>query len=183
MAKKASSKTPKTSKAAKPKASKTPTAASLSKQTAKEEVERLKNSREYAELNGLLTQEPHKKIATLEWLNKSLPEGEAPIAKATPKEKERFILALLRKGKAQAVIDDLRDLPTRRWKTLFAELADLSPAKAKEKVTDLGSKDFPAFCAANGIAPVTSGKGSISKPKTLPLILKKLENLSEYLKL
>jgi hypothetical protein len=150
----------------------------------KAEVARLKNSRDYAELAGLLTQDPHKKTATVDWLNKHLPSSEALIVKVGVKERERFILALIRAGKSGPVINDLRDLPSRQWKTLFAEMAGTSPAKAIEKLKALKPKDFAAFCVTNDIQPVTSGKkGSISKPKTIPYILKKLEKLSEYLKL
>jgi len=149
----------------------------------KAEIARLKNSRDYAELAGLLTQDPYKKTATVEWLNKHLPKSETLIIKIGVKEKERFILALIRKETARAVIEELRDLPSRQWKTLFAELAGTSVAKATEKLKALKPKDFAAFCSTNDIQPVTSAKGAVSKPKTIPYVLKKLEKLSEYLKL
>ncbi len=167
-----------------PKKSTKPKVSKAEKEAIKAEIAQLKNSRDYAELAGLLIQAPYKKTATLDWFNKHLPKSEAPIIKIGVKERERFILALIRGDTARAAINELRDLPSLQWKTLFAELAGASTAKATEKLKALKPKDFAAFCTVNGVTPVTSGaKGSISKPKTIPFILKKLETLGEYLKL
>lgn len=167
-----------TKRSSKPKASKAEQAAK------KAEIEQLKNTRDYSELAGLLAQAAYKKVATVDWINKHLPKSEPLLEKNTAKEKERFILALVRVGMARKVIDDLRDLPSREYKTLFAELAALSPAKATEKLKALPAAKFAQFCSVNEIEPVRSGaKKSISKPKTIPLALEKLKHLSEYLRL
>ena len=149
----------------------------------KEQIERLKNTREYAELNGLLMQAPYKKTATLDWFKKHLPDTEVPVVKVTPKERERFILILIRNDKATEAITDLLDLPMRQWKTTFAELAGMSTTRATEKLKAFTPKDFAALCSHNDIQMVKSPKGAINKAKTLPQVLKRLEILGEYLKL
>lgn len=167
-----------TKRSSKPKVSKAELAAK------KAAIEQLKNTRDYSELAGLLAQAAYKKVATAGWINKHLPKGESSLEKVTAKEKERFILALIRAGAARKVIDDLRDLPSREYKTIFAELASLSPAKATEKLKALPTTRFVQFCAVNEIDPVRSGaKKSISRAKTIPFALEKLKRLSEYLRL
>jgi len=135
-------------KSSKPKISK------AEKEALKAEIERLKNSRDYAELAGLLGQASYKKAVTVDWMNNHLPKGEVPLEKTTAKEKERFILALVRAGKIRKVIDDLNDLPSREYKDLFAQLAGLSPARAAEKLKTLTPAKFTLFCSVNEIDPV-----------------------------
>ncbi len=167
-----------TSKSTKPKVSK------AEREAKKAEIDRLKNSRDYSELAGLLAQAAYKKVATVDWMNGHLSSEEAPLEKATAKERERFMVSLVRTGKAQKVLDELKDRPSREYKDLFAQLAGMSPAKATEKLKALTPTKFKAFCEVNDISLVRSGaKQAMSKPKTIEKALEKLKDLSEYLKL
>ena len=168
----------KSKKPLKPKISKT------EREAKKAEVDRLKNSRDYAELAGLLAQAAYKKVATVEWMNRHLPSDEAALEKATAKERERFMVALVRFGKAPKAVDELKDLPSREFKDLFAQLAGTSPARAAEKLKALTPTKLKAFCSVNEIVAVHTGaKHSFSKAKTVEKAVEKLKELSEYLRL
>ena len=155
------------------------------KADAKAAEDRLKNTREYPELTGLLSTAPYKTLATLNWFNDHLPTGEPPLGKLVKKEKDRFVLATVRSGTAAAVIAELRNTPARRWKEFLGELARVRSEKsAAERISALSPKDFAAFCEANEIAVVRAGaKATVSKPKTMPLALARLAEHREFLKL
>jgi hypothetical protein len=150
----------------------------------KAEIDHLKNSREYPELIGLLASAPYKALANTEWLNDRLPSGESKLEKVLKKDKDRFVLAVIRNGTARQVIDDLKDAPSQKWRKFMVEISKLNPQKAEAQVKALKPKEFAAVCELYGIEPVRSGaKKTISKPKTIPRVLAKLENVREHLKL
>jgi hypothetical protein len=171
-------------KSKKPTKSTKPKVSKADREAKKAEIDQLKNSREYAELAGLLAQAAYKKVATVDWMNGHIPSEEASLEKATAKERERFMVALVRTGKAQKVLNELKDLPSREYKELFAQLAGMSPARATEKLKALTPTKLKEFCKVNEITPVVSGaKQAFSKAKTIEKAAGKLRELSEYLKL
>jgi len=161
-----------------------PKVSKAEREAQKTALEQLKNSREYPELTGMLGVSPYKTLASVEWLNERLPVGESKLEKSTKKEKERFVLAVIRKGNVRKVIDDLKDAPAQKCKEFMVGLTKLSLPKAEESLKALKPKDLTTLLVVYQIEPVRSGaKQAINKAKTILRILTKLTEIREYLKL
>ncbi|HXG67294.1 MAG TPA: hypothetical protein VNO70_19480 [Blastocatellia bacterium] len=142
-----------------------------------------KNTAEYAELWALMALPENRKTVTLAWLNERGEPVGRRFAKSGKKEKEEFAVMMVRSGRAAAVIRELKESPIQKIQDEFNSMIDLPEEEVALRVKAMKPKDLEQFCNVNNVAIARTAKSGVDKKKTLPHIMRKLEEAREYLKL
>src|SRR5262249_12486500 len=104
-------------------------------------------------------------------------------SKIVKKDIEEFALEIVKAGSAKELIREIKDTPRRQMENELNELVLSGDKQVTAKLKAMKPARLEQFCVLNGIDVVRKAKGGLDKDKTQPNILKRIDELREYIKL
>lgn len=142
-----------------------------------------RNTAEYAELLALVSGAQYKALVTVDWLNANAASVKKKYAKTGKKEKEDFVLTMVKAGKARAIIKELKETPRRQMQDELNDMALGTDEKAIARIKAMKAKQLEQFCEFNDIPVGKTAKGALDKKQVQAAILQKIGALREYAQL
>ncbi|MBO0797409.1 MAG: hypothetical protein J2P31_01180, partial [Blastocatellia bacterium] len=122
-------------------------------------------------------------LVTAKWMSEQVPAEGKKFVKNGKKEKEEFVLIMVKTGCAAKLIKEIKDSPMRRMQDELNRLALATDSEASATIKMMRPKQLEEFCRYNDIPIIRTTRGTIDKNKTQPNILQKLAGRREYVKL